>query len=47
MLFSYNTFISVAGLISTKIQANAKQQFKAELLLFENDSFFIHIIIQR
>ena len=42
-----NTFISNARLKMAKTQENAKQHPEAELLLFENYSIFIHVIIQK
>ena len=46
-LFISNTFISNTRLKLSKIQVKSKQQPEAEHLLFENHSFFIHIIIPK
>ena len=47
LFFINNTFISNARLKVANNQANAKQHPEAELLLFENYSFFIHFIVRK
>ena len=45
LFFISNTFTSNARLKLAKNQANAEQHPEAEILLFENYSVFIHVII--